>query len=312
MAIPKGGSTKRQPSCSSEDAESKNGNQPEDSKVRSSENQTDAPKPDYTTIPTSDEHTREHSEDQHTACLPWDGDGTSSAPMDNGAHISSSAGCPTDITSTIPNAGQDTEMLPGFHPDFENLATSPQNLSSEANLQTLTVADFPWIHPLQLPDLEQDMFPCESSAPRNSPAFKQVSAETIQLAQQIEDGCVSYLRKTSASSEKTTQAINFDSSAPHTSQRAMDARPDLLAEISKVGVYLMVRLGGHASYVYGTGANEVMEKVFRWRCCPSVQNRCAIPEPFRPTTLQTMSMNHPSGIDFINWPCIRDQVLSLH
>ncbi|KAF2802837.1 uncharacterized protein BDZ99DRAFT_468777, partial [Mytilinidion resinicola] len=74
----------------------------------------------------------------------------------------------------------------------------------------------------------------------------------------------------------------------------------------------MVRIGEQSPYVYGTGANEVMEKVFRWRCTPSLQNRRAIPEPFRPTTLQTMSMNHPNIIDFINWGCIRDQLIYKH
>lgn len=35
----------------------------------------------------------------------------------------------------------------------------------------------------------------------------------------------------------------------------------------------------------------------------------AIPEPFRPTPLQYASMSHPIIIDFISWPCIRDQMI---
>jgi hypothetical protein len=35
----------------------------------------------------------------------------------------------------------------------------------------------------------------------------------------------------------------------------------------------------------------------------------AIPEIFRPTPLQYMSMNHPIIIDFISWPSLRDQMI---
>jgi len=195
-----------------------------------------------------------------------------------------------------------------FGSDFLDLATSTQD-PSPGSSETIAATNNPWIHPLQLPAMQPAMFPNEYLGLKSNFFPNSVSTETIQLAQQIEDGCISYLRKTATPQSEQNLEIGFECPNSNTSQRASGACPNLLAEVSKVGVYLMVRIGGQSPYVYGTGANEVMEKVLRWRCNPSLQNRRAIPEPFRPTTLQTMSMDHPNIIDFLNWPCIRDQLI---
>ena len=52
-----------------------------------------------------------------------------------------------------------------------------------------------------------------------------------------------------------------------------------------------------------------MELVMRWRIAPSTANRLAIPEPFRPTPLQSMNCDHSLMIDFVNWPTLRDQLI---
>lgn len=55
-----------------------------------------------------------------------------------------------------------------------------------------------------------------------------------------------------------------------------------------------------------------MELVIRWRLAPTVENRLAIPEPFRPTPLQYTYFDHPIVIDLINWPILRDQLILNH
>ncbi|KAI9743697.1 MAG: hypothetical protein M1818_003013 [Claussenomyces sp. TS43310] len=141
-----------------------------------------------------------------------------------------------------------------------------------------------------------------------------VSFVVAQHSQTIESACITYLanRVTGISKDQgqSRSCENLNRLDSHRSALASSSlRPNVVLEVAKGGVYLMGRLQGYSPYMYGIGANEVMEKVLRWRISPSLDNRIAIPEPFRPTPLQMMTMNHPNVIDFVNWPSIRDQLI---
>ncbi|OCK82351.1 hypothetical protein K432DRAFT_424234 [Lepidopterella palustris CBS 459.81] len=244
------------------------------------------------------------SEVLETTSLFQDGDrsGFSSSVQDQDNSMNASQIIDNEFSDVLFN--DDTQSLLGAHV----FAVTDRSWLSEQQLQT----------PIIIPPV----FSRDSSATGRRPGVradllpKVVSELTVHLSQKIEDACVSYLKNAALQHSEQVQARSCDSldcSSSHQSILVnMNLSPSLLAEVSKVGVYLMVRIGGQSSYVYGTGANDLMEKVFRWRCCPSHQNRMAIPEPFQPTTLQTMSMNHCNIIDFINWPCIRDQLIYKH
>lgn len=54
-----------------------------------------------------------------------------------------------------------------------------------------------------------------------------------------------------------------------------------------------------------------MERILNWRISQTPEDLLAISEPFRPTPLQCISPEYPYVIDFINWPSIRHQMLTL-
>ncbi|KAJ5949901.1 hypothetical protein N7454_001485 [Penicillium verhagenii] len=56
------------------------------------------------------------------------------------------------------------------------------------------------------------------------------------------------------------------------------------------------------------GVFQHMEMVVQWRLTRSLEDRLAIPDPFRPTPLQ-LNTDYPICIDFLNWPTIRDQLI---
>ncbi|KAK7204238.1 hypothetical protein BZA70DRAFT_268638 [Myxozyma melibiosi] len=80
-------------------------------------------------------------------------------------------------------------------------------------------------------------------------------------------------------------------------------------DVAKIAINLITSYGGLRSYVYGVGGNEIMESIMRWRLCPSLAFRRAIPEPFCPTAVQFLSPRHSLLIDFIDWGTIRDQLI---
>jgi hypothetical protein len=132
----------------------------------------------------------------------------------------------------------------------------------------------------------------------------------IDKADKIEAACISYL--THRIGIRDLERLRRGSAAQVSSMRneiaKYDLGPGLVTEVAKIGVKLLGGIDNKSEYIYGLGADDIMEKVLRWRCSPSPQNRMAIPEPFRPTPLQTMRMDHALSIDFVNWPSIRDQV----
>jgi hypothetical protein len=62
---------------------------------------------------------------------------------------------------------------------------------------------------------------------------------------------------------------------------------DIIADIAKVGLDIIVKASGFTDYLYGIGANDSMEIVFCWRLSSSPKNRAAIPEPFLPTPIHS-------------------------
>jgi hypothetical protein len=212
---------------------------------------------------------------------------------------------PDEMESTLQDPPTDLNIPQAFGADFSDFFRPV--LSS----QTAAVPNLSWTHPLELMSMQPAMQPEEYPGLQPKLFQHAISTETIHLAQQIEDACKSFLRKTAIPPPERRQEVGSERNNPYPSESAREMCPKLMSEISTIGVYLMVGIGEQSPYVYGTGANEFMEKIFRWRCFPSLQNRRAIPEPFRPTTLQAMTMNHPNVIDYVNWPCIRDQVLVL-
>lgn len=90
---------------------------------------------------------------------------------------------------------------------------------------------------------------------------------------------------------------------------ALDSDGGIVCDVAKVGVDIILMYSGSKYFVYGLGANEAMEKVLRWRLSPSEHNYRAIPEPFRPTSLQRRTTDYSIAIDSIPWSTIRDQLI---
>jgi Domain of unknown function (DUF3425) len=57
------------------------------------------------------------------------------------------------------------------------------------------------------------------------------------------------------------------------------------------------------------GTVPTIANVLRWRIAPSIENRAAIAEPFRPTPLQQLVRDRHPSIDFIHWGELRDQLI---
>jgi hypothetical protein len=83
----------------------------------------------------------------------------------------------------------------------------------------------------------------------------------------------------------------------------------IIASVAKTAISMICKLSGLTTYLYGVGADQSMEKILIWKLAPSLANRAAISEPFKPTPLQFMRTDYPLSIDFINWPAIRDQLI---
>lgn len=130
----------------------------------------------------------------------------------------------------------------------------------------------------------------------------------------IEEACLLYLaHELGISDSSASPSVSLNERTRYNSLRSHIASArnseELILDVARVGTDMMAKSSGFSDYVYGIGANSVMEKVLRFRLCPTADNRAAIPEPFAPTALQIMNINYPIGIDWLNWPSIRDQCL---
>lgn len=130
----------------------------------------------------------------------------------------------------------------------------------------------------------------------------------------VEEACLWYLARELGIGEVTGLVpVPQNERSQYDTLRAAIASTDvseqLVADVAKIGLEMMAKDAGFSDYIYGVGANDVMEKILRFRLSPTPQNRAAIPEPFSPTPLQLMNTNYPISIDWLNWPSIRDQCI---
>lgn len=190
--------------------------------------------------------------------------------------------------------------------DFVASEAVEQGREMSPSTQSIPILENGQTSNLQLPTL----FPFVPSI-HGRGVDKLFSDENIYKADKIEAACISYLshRIGIRDLERFRRGNAGQLSCIRNEIAKYDLRPGLVTEVAKIGVKLIGRIGHKSEYIYGLGADDIMEKVLRWRCSPSPKNRMAIPEPFRPTILQTMKMDHSLSIDFINWPTIRDQLI---
>ena len=146
----------------------------------------------------------------------------------------------------------------------------------------------------------------------------------------IEKTCVLYICRMLDMPVDEHQLNVYSSMAALKQKYSDQVANQVVADLAEIAVRLMCSLSGMSEYVYGVvspthtqalriiilsntlvakGASEVMEYVLRWRISPTVANRLAIPEPFRPTPLQYSKTNYSLSIDMINWPTLRDQLI---
>jgi len=152
------------------------------------------------------------------------------------------------------------------------------------------------------------MLPSQKSQ-LSSPDKISFHALPTSFSDKIEEACVTYISQMlglPGNKGRVDFAVCLDSlKETYMEKVGMQCVSDLAA----IAVYLLAVFAGIDSYIYGVTANEPMELVMRWRINPTLENRLAIPEPFRPTPLQFSTPKHPLAIDFVNWPSIRDQLI---
>jgi hypothetical protein len=128
-------------------------------------------------------------------------------------------------------------------------------------------------------------------------------AVPCQFINKIEKACLNCIATTLGLPE--TAVFAKGPTAPEVEDRGAQC----ISYVAAVAVYLLTFFSGLDTYIYGIGSNVPFERIMRWRISPTVKNRQAIPEPFRPTPLQFNSLEHPMAIDFIPSPSIRDQLI---
>ncbi|KAJ5745462.1 hypothetical protein N7520_010644 [Penicillium odoratum] len=143
------------------------------------------------------------------------------------------------------------------------------------------------------------MQPFTFPSPLKKAGFKCVPTTMVGQLMKV---CKGYLQQSSdASSEipKWNEVGTFNHESP---------RIPLVDRLREVVVHILASWAGLESYLYGIGVFQHMERVVQWRLTRSLEDRLAIPEPFRPTPLQ-LNSDYPVCIDFLNWPTIRDQLI---
>ncbi|PGH11598.1 hypothetical protein AJ80_07068 [Polytolypa hystricis UAMH7299] len=138
------------------------------------------------------------------------------------------------------------------------------------------------------------------SVPQMTGTFKPVPMLMIERIMKV---CSVYLRQSSE-----TGSMN----PPEWSEkgRLSEEAPKvtLVERLREAVVHTMASWAGLESYLYGIGVFAPMERIVQWRLTRSLEDRLAIPEPFRPTPLQ-LDSEYPISIDFLNWASIRDQLI---
>ncbi|KAI9834057.1 MAG: hypothetical protein M1819_003342 [Sarea resinae] len=133
------------------------------------------------------------------------------------------------------------------------------------------------------------------------------------MATKVEETCVIYISQRlglGVSVEPTGSTGEFSARLESLKKEYLHSvSQQIVDDLAKASINIIASYSGLRPYLYGIGANDIMESIMRWRLSPTVGNRLAIPEPFRPTPLQFLSPRHPVAIDFLNWSAIRDQLI---
>ncbi|KAH8901433.1 hypothetical protein GQ53DRAFT_835227 [Thozetella sp. PMI_491] len=202
--------------------------------------------------------------------------------------------------SALPQQGQDhlaTDTLPSAPPSLSLLPGEiyPRRNSISADPQAGTIpygSAVSFLYDIQGPSL--------GYAPPNGGTT-------------VIDNSTVFAEKIYAAANKVWLERSYEQQRPLSDPQSAQpsAPPQLLKDIVANAVEVIGSLAGLGPYIYGVKFSPYLESVIRWRITGSIEDRLAIPEPFRPTPLQWSSLDHPIVIDFINWPTIRDQMILL-
>lgn len=144
------------------------------------------------------------------------------------------------------------------------------------------------------------MQPLTFPSPLQKTVFKEVPTLMVKRLMKI---CNDYLQQSSENTPamipKLNEMATFSPEGPGI---------PLVDRLREVIVHILATWAGLESYLYGIGVFQHMERVVQWRLTRSLEDRLAIPDPFRPTPLQ-LNSDYPICIDFLNWPSIRDQLI---
>ncbi|KAI9150874.1 Acetyl-coenzyme A transferase nodX [Paramyrothecium foliicola] len=156
-------------------------------------------------------------------------------------------------------------------------------------LLTLDKASSLWSPQLPFASSDALFMPVHSSALRPSPSGRQTIAITSPelLYIKLMNACRHYLGR----------------QRDWESQDVAKIGGELVSAASRVGT----RCLGLSAYVNKVGGHRHLEAVMSWRLGWTSKDK--VPSPFRPTTLQSRSPQHPLVFDIFNWPDIRDQLV---
>ncbi|KAF2808175.1 uncharacterized protein BDZ99DRAFT_48785 [Mytilinidion resinicola] len=133
---------------------------------------------------------------------------------------------------------------------------------------------------------------------------KSIQAVPCHFISNIEKACRKYIAQTLGLPETVTIA-----KTPSTHLDIEKRGVQCISDVAAIAVYLLTVFSGLDTYIYGIGSDVPFERIMRWRISPTLQNRLAIPDPFRPTPLQYNLLDHPVAIDFVPSSSLRDQLI---
>ncbi|KAF7554732.1 hypothetical protein G7Z17_g2711 [Cylindrodendrum hubeiense] len=123
------------------------------------------------------------------------------------------------------------------------------------------------------------------------PAFVQITQSSTAGLMVVNNSTIFADQVRSAA--KYVMLTSMQSASNYTSTNSPPAyNSELVERLASVAVEVIGALAGLQTYIYGV-----------------LEDRLAIPPPFRPTPLQAATPDHPMVIDFINWPSIRDHMI---
>lgn len=140
------------------------------------------------------------------------------------------------------------------------------------------------------------------------PAFVQITQSTSESLMVINNSTIFADQVRSAAKHVMFTSMRSPWNYAESNSPPADS-PEMVERLASVAVEVIGALAGLQPYIYGVHFSKYMEYVMRWRISNRLEDRLAIPVPFRPTPLQAATPDHPMVIDFINWPSIRDHMI---